>query len=309
MSGVRPLFMLAHPAAAPNGHESMSETDLTGKVAIVTGGGGGMGRVIALALAERGARVAALDIRRAEAEAVAEAGARVADSEAVLPLAADVTRESDCGEAVQKTIDAFNRLDILVNAAGLGMQTLRDDYWKEPVRFWQCDPDGWQRMMDVNWKGAFLMARAAAPHMIAQGWGRIVNVTTSLDTMTFAGYTPYGPSKAALEAATSGWAKDLADTGVTVNVLVPGGPVNTGFIPAGAPFDRARLIQPEVMAAPICWLASDASDGVTDRRFVARDWDPALPAEAAAVAAGGPAAWPDAGKKAYRPAAKPTGRA
>ena len=87
MSGARPLFMLAHPAAAPNGHDRMSETDLTGKVAIVTGGGGGMGRVIALALAERGACVAALDIRRAEAEAVAEAGACVADSEAVLPLA------------------------------------------------------------------------------------------------------------------------------------------------------------------------------------------------------------------------------
>jgi 3-oxoacyl-[acyl-carrier protein] reductase len=287
----------------------MSEQDLTGelagKVAIVTGGGGGMGRVMALALAERGARVAVLDIRRAEAEAVANEGGRIADSEAVLPLVVDVTQGADCAAAVQQTIDAFNGLHILVNAAGIGMQTLRDDYWKDPVRFWQCDPDAWQRLMDVNWRGAFLMSRAVAPHMIAQKWGRIINLTTSLDTMCFPGYTPYGPSKAALEAATSGWAKDLMDTGVTANVLVPGGPVNTGFIPTGAPFARDQLIQPEVMAAPLCWLASDASDGVTDRRFVARDWDPGVPVEAAVEAAGGPAAWPNAGKKAYRAGAAP----
>ncbi len=279
----------------------MSQTDLTGKVAIVTGGGGGMGRAISLALVEQGARVAVLDVRREPAEAVCGEANAIGDAESSLALVNDVTGPDDCAAAVQATIDAFNGVHILVNAAGLGMQTMRDDYWNDPVRFWQADIARWQTMMDVNWKGAFLMARFAAPHMIAGKWGRIINLTTSLDTMCIGGYTPYGPSKAALEAATSAWAKDLADTGVTANVLVPGGPVNTGFIPDAAPFDRARLIQPEVMAAPACWLASAASDGVTDRRFVARDWDPALPAAAAAENAGAPCAWSHIGTAAYKP--------
>lgn len=279
----------------------MIETDLTGKVAIVTGGGGGMGRAISLALVVAGARVAVLDVRGAPAAAVCDEANAIGDGESSLALVNDVTSPDDCAAAVQATLDAFNGVDILVNAAGLGMQTMRDDYWNRPVRFWQADIARWQTMMDVNWKGAFLMARFAAPHMIAAKWGRIINLTTSLDTMCNGGYTPYGPSKAALEAATSAWAKDLADTGVTANVLVPGGPVNTGFIPDAAPFDRARLIQPGVMAAPVCWLASVASDGVTDRRFVARDWDPALPAAEAAEKAGAPCAWSHIGTAAYKP--------
>ena len=119
--------------------------------------------------------------------------------------------------------------------------------------------------------------------------------------MTTRGYTPYGPSKAALEAATSVWSKDLEGTGVTANVLVPGGPVNTDFIPESAPFDRTKLTQPEVMQAPMCWLASDLSDGVTNMRFVARSWDPEASLEDAIRESGGPCAWPDAGKKAFKP--------
>ncbi len=279
----------------------MSETDLAGKVAIVTGGGGGMGRAIALAFVEAGARVVLLDVRRDAVEAVGAEANAVGDAESALALTSDVTSPDDCAAAAKATIDAFNAIHILVNAAGIGMQTMSDDYWNNPVRFWQADIGRWQRMMDVNWKGAFLMARFAAPHMIEAGWGRIVNVTTSLDTMCNGGYTPYGPSKAALEAATSAWAKDLAGTGVSANVLVPGGPVNTGFIPDSAPFDRSRLIQPDIMAAPACWLASEASDGVTDRRFVARDWDPALPAAEAAEAAGAPCAWSHIGATAFKP--------
>ena len=281
----------------------MADIDLAGRAAIVTGGGGGMGRAMALALVAKGARVALLDVRRDNVAAVAAEATTLGDAECALPLVCDVTDSAACETAVRETINAFNSADILVNAAGLGMSTMRDDYWNHPVRFWECDVERWKALMEVNWTGAFQMSRAAAPQMIARKWGRIVNITTSLDTMCNAGYTPYGPSKAALEAATSGWAKDLEGTGVTANVLVPGGPVNTGFIPEAAPFERAKLIQPEVMAAPICWLASAESDGVTDRRFVARNWDPALPRAQAASIAGGPAAWPNAGAGAgaYRP--------
>lgn len=279
----------------------MTDINLMGKVAIVAGGGGGMGRAMALALVEKGAKVAVFDVRQENVDRVVEEAAAIGDSECAIPLVRDITKINDCLSAVQETIDAFNSADILVNAAGLGMATLKNDYWNDNLKFWNADIDRFNALMNVNWHGAFLLARSVVPHMIEKGWGRIVNVTTSLDTMTTRGYTPYGPSKAALEAATSVWSKDLEGTGVTANVLVPGGPVNTDFIPENAPFDRTKLTQPEVMQAPMCWLASDLSDGVTDMRFVARSWDPDAPLEEAIKESGGPCAWPDAGKKAFKP--------
>lgn len=279
----------------------MVEKNLTGRVAIVTGGGGGMGRAITLALVERGAKVAVFDVRRETVDAVVKEAAALGDSECAIPVTRDVSKADDCDAAIRETIDAFNSADILVNAAGIGMQSIRDGYWNDPVKFWEVDVGRFEALMHVNWHGAFQMARAAAPHMVERGWGRIINVTTSLDTMTTKGYTPYGPSKAALEAATSIWAKDLADTGVTANVVVPGGPVNTGFIPENAPFDRSALIQPEVMTAPICWLATEAANSVTDCRFVSRLWDISLPTEQAVEAAGAPCAWVAGGSGAFRP--------
>ena len=279
----------------------MTDINLTGKVAIVAGGGGGMGRAIALALVEKGAKVAVFDVRQENVDKVVEEAAAIGNAESTIPLVRDITKIDDCMSAVQETVDAFNSADILVNAAGLGMATLKDDYWNDNLKFWNADIDRFNALMNVNWNGAFLLARCVTPHMIEKGWGRIVNVTTSLDTMTTRGYTPYGPSKAALEAATSVWSKDLEGTGVTANVLVPGGPVNTDFIPENAPFDRTKLTQPEVMQAPMCWLASDLSDGVTNMRFVARSWDPEASLEDAIRESGGPCAWPDAGKKAFKP--------
>ncbi len=102
--------------------------------------------------------------------------------------------------------------------------------------------------------------------MMREGWGRIVNVTTSLGTMLNAGSPTYGPSKAALEALSAIMAKDLDGTGVTVNVLVPGGITNTPMVSDEAGFERAKMIQPEVMAPPFVWLVSDAAGKVTGRR-------------------------------------------
>ena len=279
----------------------MAEDALDGKVAIITGAGGGMGGAMTLGFVRSGARVAAIDIRREGLDAVAAEAERARGAGRVIPLVGDVTRPEECAQVVEQTIEAFGAVHILVNNAGVGMQTIKEDYMNAPVRFWEADIDRWQRMLDVNYKGPYLLARAVAPHMVAQGWGRIINVTTSLNTMMRAAYTPYGQSKAALEAGSSSWAKDLKDTGVTVNVLVPGGPTNTGFIPASAPFDRAKLVQPEVMVAPACWLASVASDGVTDCRFVGVDWDPNISPTDAAEKARAPAAWPNAGTQAVWP--------
>ena len=139
------------------------------------------------------------------------------------------------------------------------------------------------------------MTRAVAPHFLAQGWGRIIGVTTSLNTMYNPGGTPYGPSKAAHEAFIAMASRELEGTGVTVNVLVPGGMSNTNLIPDDAAHRREGMIQPDVMRAPVVWLASDASDGINGMRFIGYYWDESLPLEERIQRAGAPAAWPQLG--------------
>jgi 3-oxoacyl-[acyl-carrier protein] reductase len=134
------------------------------------------------------------------------------------------------------------------------------------------------------------MSRYAVPAMLAKGWGRIINVTTSFDTMVAPGLSAYGASKSALESSTAIWAKELAGTGVTANVLVPGGPTDTAFFPPG--FPRNGLLKPEIMGSPVQWLASPRSDGITGCRFIARDWDANRSPDEAAAACRSPAAWP-----------------
>jgi NAD(P)-dependent dehydrogenase (short-subunit alcohol dehydrogenase family) len=128
--------------------------------------------------------------------------------------------------------------------------------------------------------------------LVAQGWDRIVNVTTSHTTMVMQCFSPYGPPKAAIEAASVIWARNLAGTEVTVNLLAPGGAGNTRMVPHDEAPDRSKLVQPEVMMPPIVWLMSSQSDGVTGWRFIAKDWDAALEPAAAATKAGALAGWP-----------------
>ena len=255
-----------------------------GKVALVTGGARGIGAAIAEGLLAIGARVAIAD-RDSEALDACTLDAQ--------KIQADVAREEDCAAAVAATQEAYGGLDILVNNAGIGMGLIREDHFTRPIRLDEIAPEHWRQVFEVNCMGAFLMARAALPGMLALGWGRMINVTTSFFTMLNEGFAPYGPAKAALESASAIWAKEFCDSGVTVNVLVPGGPTDTRMVPASAPFGREELIPSRAMAAPAQWLASPASDGVTGRRFVAALWDPALPADEAAEQAGAPIGWPE----------------
>jgi len=100
-----------------------------------------------------------------------------------------------------------------------------------------------------------------------------VNVSVNRETMRRAGFSPYGPSKAALESGTVIWAQDLAGTGVTVNAILPGGATATGMVPDGVSEQvRSSLLEPDVMVKPLLWLASKASDGITGKRVVATRW-------------------------------------
>jgi 3-oxoacyl-[acyl-carrier protein] reductase len=262
---------------------------LRDRVVLITGGARGIGREMALALLAAGARIVVTAARSAddlaaiaaEAEATAGPGRLVA-------LRADVTSREDCAEVVGRTLAAFGAIHALVNNAGRGMLELSPVFNTAAPRFWEVDAEGWERIIRINLVGAFLMAHAAAPHMVAQGFGRIVNVSTSPQTMVRKGYSPYGPSKAGLEAATSVWAKDLAGTGVTCNVLLPGGATDTKFIPGSGPDRRGAdgmLLPADILNPAILWLLSDAANGVTAERIIGRLWDPSLsPEEAAAKA-------------------------
>jgi 3-oxoacyl-[acyl-carrier protein] reductase len=260
----------------------VSGVRLAGRVAIVTGGGRGLGRAMALGLARAGAVVIATAARE-----TAELAALADEAGLILPMQADVTRMEDCERVVAAALSAHGRLDILVNNAGRGMKYVSERFLTEPTRFWETDPAVWRMVIDTNVNGPFLMARAAAPAMRAAGWGRIVNISMNRETMRRAGFSPYGPSKAALDSETVIWAQDLAGSGVTVNALLPGGATLTGMIPGDVdPELKAKLLDPAVIVPPLLWLASEASDGVTGMRFNAALW-PAGADEAAAVEAAG----------------------
>lgn len=261
---------------------------LAQKVAIVTGAGRGLGRAMALGLARAGAHVIATAAReRGEIDALAR------ESPNIVPLLADVSREDDCARTVAEASTRFGRLDILVNNAGRGMKYVSENFMSEPTRFWEVEPATWRMVIDTNVNGPFLVARAVAPVMRAAGWGRIINVSVSRQTMQRGGFSPYGPSKAALESETIIWAQDLAGSGVTVNALLPGGATLTGMIPSGYPAElRAKLLPPEVMVPPLLWLASERSNGVTGMRFNAAQWRVDLPESDAAAAARDDVGWP-----------------
>lgn len=254
----------------------MSDPSLKGRVCLVTGGARGLGREMALALAEAGAVLCITGATETpELEATAQDLAALTGAGNVLALASDVADRDAAEAAVAACRDRFGRLDVLVNNAGRGMRLISETFNTTPTRFWEADADAWRAILDINCNGPFLMARAAVPGMLAQGFGKIVNISTSDQTMVRRGYAPYGPSKAFLEAASRVWAQDLQGTGVDVNVLLPGGAADTDLLPPSPDKKGAdgNLLSPAVMREAILWLASDASNGHTGGRYIGRLWD------------------------------------
>ncbi len=275
----------------------MKPENLSQVVAVVTGAAGGLGSAMTEALVEGGARVLAVDVDEAALSALVQ---RMPEGR-VAAHAADIRDAESCARIAERAVDAFGAVHALVNNAGIGQSSIRASYYVDRVKFWEVTDERWRTIVETNAMAPFMLAKAVLPHLREAGWGRIVNVTTSLDTMTRPGWTPYGPSKAALEACTAIWAGDLEGTGIAVNVLIPGGPANTAMVPPDSSPDRDSMIQPSVMAAPIRWLLDRGSDGVTGRRFLGVRWDPSLPPKEAAEAASAPAAWSGLGQEARWP--------
>ena len=262
-------------------------------VVIVTGGARGLGRAMTLALLRGGKRVVVADLPASAAEVRELTGIAMQEQsqDRLLAVECNVTQWEQCQNVVNKAIDRFGTVHGLVNNAGVGMQDIGNVLVGKRKPFYEVDTNAWRNAIEVNVNGPFLMAKAVTPHLVRQGWGRIVNIETSSYTMMMDGFSPYGPSKAALESSTVIWSKDLAGTGVTVNALAPGGPANTRMIPMSEVDDRSTLIQPEVMMAPIVWLMSARSDGVSGRRIIAKEWDADRLQREAPERIGTPAGW------------------
>jgi len=279
----------------------MSASGSAGRVAIITGAAGGIGQALTRAFVDAGYKVAISDTQSAGVHRLhQELGA-----DRTIPLVTDVSDPADCRDAVGQTVARFGHVDALINNAALGMSLVRADHFRRTVQIEDISPELWARFMAVNLSGPFYMAHAAIPGMRARGRGRIINVTTSYFTMLRPGFSPYGPAKSGLEAWTTSLAGELAGSGITANVVVPGGPTDTPMVPEDSGIDRSQLIRPEQMAHPMLYLCSDEGGGVTGRRFVAANWNPALPAAEAAAAAGAPAGWPDLARNPVWPGGRP----
>jgi 3-oxoacyl-[acyl-carrier protein] reductase len=266
------------------------------RVAIVTGGLRGLGRAMAVGLARAGCRVVAVGHI---AEDVADVEREIGPTplaERFCPLVADLRRAEECNRVVAAAEVRFGGVGILVNNAGLTFTYIDPARYRRPTiqRFWEVGDTVVDNVIATNYLAADRLARRVAPQMVAHGWGRIVNVTTKLDTMNRAGTHPYGASKAALEMATEVWAKETEGTGLTINIVNPGAGANTpGMAEEMRRMSRegtaARLVEPEEMVLPLLYVVSRAADHVNGWRFDANLWDAALPPAEAAKRAGRPA--------------------
>ncbi len=264
------------------------------RVALVTGGLRGLGRAMALGLAREGHPVLAVGHIAEDVPEIERAAAQLPGR--LEPLVADLREAGECDRVVAAARDRFGGIDILVNCAGLTFTYIDPPRFRRPSiqRFYEVGDQIIDNVVAVNFIAADRLSRRVALAMVEAGWGRIVNVTTKLDTMNRAGTHPYGATKAALEMATEVWAKEVEGTGLTINIVNPGAGANTpGMAEEMREMSRdgraARLVEPDEMVPPLLYVVSREADRVNGYRFDANAWDPALPPAEAAGRAGRPA--------------------
>lgn len=276
--------------------------ELKGRTALVTGAAQGIGLAIAQRLGAAGASLVLVDVAAHELQQVATHLRERGGS--VIAKAMDIADRPSAQALRAELVEASSGIDILINNAAIGPERNDPAYLVAKPKFWSTPDALWLEMLRVNVFGAQLLSTLFAPDMVRRGWGRIINVSTSLDTMYRQGIGPYGPCKAALEASSRIMFQDLDGSGVTVNVLLPGGPVNSRMVPADCGIEPEDLIQPEKLAEPLLWLCSNEANDVTGLRLVARHWDLALSIQERLTAATAPIAWPQLGAQSHIPVAK-----
>lgn len=231
-------------------------------VTVVTGAAGGIGRALCMGLQARGHEVIA--VVRCASRADLPADLHVVEAD----LATDAGRN-----AVRAAVEArTGYLTGLVNNAGIGMSSIRPDYYKVPVRAPEVDAQTLARFLNVNAHAPVALSLSLLP-LFTRGWGRIVNVGTSLTAMLRPGFLPYAMSKAALESASAVLALDLAGTGIDVCVLNPGGPVDTPMARREETQFRDKLIPPKKMVDPVAWALARSTTGLNGQRLTGTRFD------------------------------------
>jgi 3-oxoacyl-[acyl-carrier protein] reductase len=244
---------------------------------------------MALGLVREGCRVLAVGHIEADVAEITREIAGTPLAGRVHALVADLRHAEECDRVVTAAQDRLGGVDILVNNAGLTFTYIDPARYRRSTmqHFWEVGDDIIENVIATNYLAGDRLARRVARGMVERGWGRIVNVTTKLDTMNRAGTHPYGASKAALEMATEAWAKEAEGTGLTINIVNPGAGANTpGMAAEMREMSRdgraARLVEPDEMVPPLLYVVSRDADKVNGYRFDANLWDASLaPAEAA----------------------------
>src|SRR5262245_48956666 len=208
-----------------------------GRHVLLTGAAGGIGQVMTAVLLADGHSVAAIDRDASALERLA----RAADARARLhPILADLRSERGCETAVEAATARFGAVDAVVNNAGIGMSSIRPDAEARYPGIEELTPAIWDAFFAIFVRAPVALARATVPTMRQRRWGRIVNNTTSYLTMLRV--LPYGAAKAAFESLSAVWATELEGSGITVNVLVPGGPTDTPLIADASGWLREKML-------------------------------------------------------------------
>ena len=238
--------------------------DITGKIAIVTGAGQGIGKAISLRLANAGADVAILDLNLQSAETVAKEIETMGRH--AIPIQVDVSKSENVNAAVRRTLTEFGRIDILVNNAGIAGRTL-------PLT--DLDESDWDEVIGVNLSGVFLCCKAVIGTMIAQDYGRIVNIASIAGKEGNPTMIPYSVSKAGVICLTKALAKEVADYNIRVNAVSPAvieTPIMDGMAQSTIDYmvskiPLGRIGKPEEVAAVVNFLASDEASFVTGQCY------------------------------------------
>ena len=259
-----------------------------GRHVLLTGAAGGIGQVMTGALLADGHSVAAID---RDAAALERLAARTTDSARLHPIKADLQSERACEAAVEQATARFGAVDAVINNAGIGMSSIRPDAEARYPGIEELTPAIWDSFFAIFVRAPVVLTRAVVPAMKQRRFGRIINNTTSYLTMLRV--LPYGAAKAAFESLSAVWAKELEGSGITVNVLVPGGPTDTPLISDASGWPRDKMLRPAIMGPPTRWLVSDASANFSGQRITAARWDAALPGDEAARRASRAIGWPE----------------